>query len=133
MMKRRGFLGFLAGGAVAGPGLAKQAVAESIGDLGIQSAGILATDPSRYYSGPVPSSAPPNWIARLLKLNTRSQLEHAFHRKRTEVYALDPDLHSYRSFAMHAKISLQRERNYIRGLENDRSWIEGAIAGWFDE
>lgn len=129
-MRRRGFLGFLAGGAVAAPGMAKQAVAASLSDLSVPSAMAV---PPMMMGGVASSASSSAWASSgLRKLLGRTAAQHAFHQRRTNVMALDPDLASYRSFALHRKISIQRERQYWRELHSERSWLEATISGWFD-
>lgn len=76
-MKRRGFLGFLGGAAVAGPGMVKNAAAQGMEAMslhnspGLLSAGIgyageamqAATFPSQ---GPLHPSDPKHWVQRQL-------------------------------------------------------------------
>lgn len=133
-MKRRGFLGFLGGAAVAGPSMAKQAVAATIADLNV--AGLVGGIPTPDWGAPtgtMQGSYDHSWqIARLAKLALRTAAQHEWHRRRTGVHALDPDLAGYRSFALHFKIGMQRDRNYERSLAYDKTELEAQIAGWFD-
>lgn len=134
-MKRRGFLGLLGGAAVAGPGMAKQAVAAGLGDLMLPGVGSGAL---AFGMGAPPmaasQSAGGNWaVGRLSKLVLRTAAQHEFHMKRQYVSSLDPDLAVNRSMALHMKVRLQREREYWRNIEGERGWLEAQIAGWFDE
>jgi hypothetical protein len=134
-MRRRGFLGFMGGAAVAGPSMAKQALAQSVGDLSLGGIGMS-------YGGlgvPLPASmgarsiSSASWAAsNLAKLVGRSAAQHAFHRKRIQPVALDPDLASYRSMSLGARISMQRDRDYERSIEQERGYLEATIAGWFE-
>jgi len=135
-MKRRGFLGFLGGAAIAGPSMAKQAVAATVADLNL--AGLSGGIPVPDYDGPVGQaiggSGAKEWaVARLAKLAIRTAEQHDYHRRSVRPNMLDPDIASYRSIALHQKIRMQRDRDYVRGLEQERASLQGAIAGWFDD
>lgn len=131
-MKRRGFLGFMGGAAVAGPGMVKEAAAKTLADLSL--GGIGGFPPSSPYpSGAINSLGQMEWASKeLAKLGLRPAAQHAFHKRRTQVHSLDPDLASYRSIALHRKISIQRERQYERELRETKSYFEATVAGWFD-
>jgi hypothetical protein len=136
-MKRRGFFGLLAGAAVAGPGMVKEAAAATIADLSVSglAGGIPLPDwgPESIIGGYASTGPDHSWhIERLAKLAMRSASQHAYHRNRMNVQSLDPDLASYRSFALHQKVRLQRDRNYERSLRFERGELEAQIAGWFD-
>ena len=91
-MKRRGFLGFLAGGAVAGPSMAKQAVSATMADMSLSG---VAVSGMGMLSGDVPSQAPDdynNWASRMAKLAIRSRSEHQERQRQMYCNALDPDL-----------------------------------------
>lgn len=131
-MKRRGFLGFLAGGAVAAPGMAKQAVASSMADLSLEGiSGSVVGDGS---FGPVAVIGQSDWAAKsLAQIVGRTAQQHEYFKRRTRVDRLDPDLATYRSLALHAKIAMQRDRDYQRHLESERGYFEAVVAGWFDD
>ncbi len=136
-MKRRGFLGFLAGGAVAGPGMAKQAAAATLADLNVAAlAGGIAGEDSYYggSTGAIKSGRSSSGWAKveLAKLLTRTSEQHAHFKRRLRVHTLDPDLASYRSIALHQKIAMQRERNYARNLRDEIDNLQAHILGWFD-
>jgi len=137
-MKRRGFLGFLAGGAVAGPSMAKQAVA-GLADLALPGAGISGGYAGETAGWKINSTGSPfseavsDWrLDRIAKLGLRTAAQHAFHKSRTSVHALDADLASYRSFSLGTKIRIQQDRNYWKEFHGERSWLEAQIAGFFD-
>lgn len=130
-MKRRGFLAFMGGAAVAGPGMAKQAATQTLADLSLAPVvgDLVPTGDS--IGGSIGGSR--DWQVReLAQLVGRSAAQHAFNQSRVEVTRLDPDLASYRSISLSAKIMIQRERTYWREFERNRTWLEKAIAGWFD-
>lgn len=134
-MKRRGFLGILGGAAVAGPSMAKAALT-TIADTSVVglSGGVPVPDwgAPGYASPGIPVSDSSWQIGRLAKLIARTAEQHDWHRRRTAVQSLDPDLAVNRSMALHMKIAIQRDRNYARGLEYERSDLEAQIAGWFN-
>ena len=135
-MKRRGFLGFLAGGAVAAPAMAKQAAA-SMADLslphglamtqGLSSAagqlvGGYPTDPGKLWS---PASEAADLGQMLLDLMGRK--DHEERAAKQYINGLDPDLAVNRSMALHAKMAIQRRREYWRSVETERSWLQQRI------
>lgn len=135
-MKRRGFLGMFAGAVVAGPSMAKQAAAETLAGLNVNAlSGGIASQSGEFppYGGAVSSSGMNNWASNeLAKLGLRTASQHEFYKRRMTVHMLDPDLASFRSFALHQKIRMQRERDYERSLEGQKSQYLATIAGWFD-
>jgi hypothetical protein len=134
-MKRRGFFGLLAGAAVAGPGMVKEAAAASLSDLSLPTSILnsLGDLPPQAGFGMASTEGPSMWAAgRLAKIIGRTAAQHAYHLKRTGVHALDPDIASYRSIALHRKIRWQQERNYARDIEGERGYLEATIAGWFE-
>ena len=147
-MKRRGFLGFLGGAAVAGPGMVKNAAAQgmeamSLGNsTGLLSAGIgyageaMQADPLPFSSqGPLHPSDPKHWVQRqLAEFMGRSAEELLEQRLGTQVHALDPDLAVNRSFSLSTKVRMQRDRNFEanrashkRSILND---IKQALKNW---
>ena len=139
-MKRRGFLGFLAGGAVAAPALAQQAV-NSIGQVSI---GVPVDVGSNYVSGalhagkglfdPGPNRSPVDQARhQLTKLAGRSAARIAWEKQQIGVHVLDADIASMRSLAMHAKIRMQRERQWQRSQQERKSYLERVISGFFNE
>jgi hypothetical protein len=133
-MKRRGFLGFLGGAAVAGPSMAKQAVAATLSDMSVValSGGALDQGLSQPVGGYGSSSSHLEWAAsQLAKIGMRTAEQHAYHALRQPVVTLDPDLAGYRSMALHQKLSIQRDRNYWRSLEQERGYLQAMVAGWF--
>lgn len=133
-MKRRGFLGLMGGAAVAGPSMAKQAAA-TMADLSLpgmpraELLGAVVQSGYGYDGAPGGNDRARNSLAKLLG---RSAAQHAFHKKRLMITQLDPDIAGYRSFSMSAKIAMQRDRDYERDLEGERSRFEAILAGWFD-
>ena len=132
-MKRRGFLGFLAGGAVAGPSMVKQAATATMTDMSlpgiaINGMGAMASIPSGAYPGDYQE----DWVGRMAKVALRSKAEHQERQRQQYISGLDPDLVTYRSFALHAKIAVQKKRDYWRSIENEKSWLQRRIDGIMD-
>lgn len=134
-MKRRGFLGFLGGAAVAGPSMVKNATAQTtLADMhppGITMSGMSGI------SGPMES--PGTDIAyqaqRMARWNLLKLDPNWLARKKRErwIDGLDPDLASYRSFSLGAKIRAQRARNFEAWLSGQDNWFERAISGDGDD
>lgn len=135
-MKRRNFLGMFAGAAIAGPSMVKSAAAETLAGLNVTalSGGIASQfGEAAPYGGAVVSGGMNHWAsAEIAKLGLRTASQHEFYKRRMAVHTLDPDLASFRSFALHQKIRMQRDRDYERSLEAQKSQYLAIIAGWFD-
>jgi hypothetical protein len=128
-MKRRGFLGFLAGGSVAGPGMVKQAASATLADMSLQG---LTTGGMGMQVPEIVDDSYNDYPTRIAKLALRSQAEHRERQRQQYVGRLDPDLATFRSFALHTKIRVQKRRDYWRGIENEKSWLQRRIEGIFD-
>lgn len=129
-MKRRGFLGLLAGGAVAGPSMVKSAAAQTMADLSLDKMGVLG---GAINQGPstMPSAGSTNWAVKALAdLVGRTAAEHARQRRRMNIFGLDPDIAAHRSVSLATKVRWQRLRSYADNLENERGWLEREIAGY---
>lgn len=132
-MKRRGFLGFLGGAAVAGPGMVKGAAAQGMEAMSVGSAaGMIDFAPDAPYyggtasasSGEIPPSHPKHWIQRQLSEfmgATAEELQEQ--RLRTRVHMLDPDLATNRSYSLDAKMRIQRDRDFKRNREAQKHSI----------
>jgi hypothetical protein len=131
---RRGFFGLVAGAAVAGPSMAKKAVAEIAAADAMGLAG-MAPLPGYYGGGEVSGmslASDTNWnVARLAQLAMRTAEQHDHYRQRSSVHHLDGDLVANRSFSLATKVRIQRGRNYERDLDQERGHLHAAIAGWF--
>lgn len=130
-MKRRNFFGFAAGAAIAGPKMAKHAVAETLGDLSL-----ALPSTGLGYGGGMPQvtsdSGSNQWaFNNLAKLVGRTAEQHAYFKRQQFVNALDPDLASYGSMSLSARIAMQRERDYERSLNGEKGYLEATIKGWF--
>jgi hypothetical protein len=136
-MKRRGFLGFLGGAAVAGPGMVKTAAA-SMSDMHLPGINALATGSG--ISGGIetagmPYDDPSHQIERMARWNLARLNPDWIRRKKQErwVDGLDPDLATYRSFSIGAKVRMQRERNFDRWVKGQTNWFERALSGERDD
>lgn len=130
-MKRRGFLGFIGGAAVAGPSMAKQAVTAlsdtalgQVSGSGVGSAGLFAQ--SVGYPAPSPDIA-----AQLANLAGRTMAQHREEMAKVYVNVLDPDIAEYRAVRLQGKIRMQREREYWRQLAQEKNWLQRAVEGMF--
>ena len=135
-MKRRNFLGFLGGAAVAGPSMAREAVAglESLDVPGgmnampyvdIGSIGSAAASPAtdEYNHG--------DWLRE--QLAEVAGITEAQKRERLAnmtVRQLDPDLAVNRSFSLTAKIEMQKRRDLERDLASNRRHYARELADW---
>lgn len=134
-MKRRGFLGFIGGAAVAGPSMAKAAAVQgmeamSLGNAvslsGLVPGGGWATEvvPTEAYPDELHPTDPRHWVQRQLQeFMGRSAEELLEQRLGTSVHALDPDLAVSRSFSLDAKIRMQRDRNFERNRADHKRSI----------
>lgn len=133
-MKRRGFLGLLGGAAVAGPSMAKQAVA-SMAELSLPSGlainGGLSTVASQlaYPTAPLKAWSPASEAADLgqMLIDLMGRKDHEQRAAKQYINGLDPDLAVNRSMALHAKMAIQRRREYWRSVETERSWLQQRI------
>ena len=127
-MKRRRFLGFLAGGAIAGPGMVKSAAAQTMADLNLGALGLSAG--AGMAPGPVGNVVGgSDWATRgLAELLGRTALEHAKAKREVWLQGLDADIAALGSVSLATKIRMQRERTYSAHLESQRNYFERAIA-----
>ena len=139
-MKRRTFFGFMGGAAVAAPAALKR-TAEELAGLSIGrplSAGMGGFGGLSSGGAPQDASSMALGLTRernLLKLLgglTAAQRQRL--RQETWVDRLDPDLASYASFSLSAKISMQRDRNLEARLAHRRNWLERVLeSGSYDD
>jgi len=112
--------------------MAKQAVADlsstylgSVsGAPGLVGSGLGMAVPS----GPFPP-AQQDFALQLAGILGRTAAQHREFIARQHVHALDPDIAEYRAIRLQAKISMQRERDYWRGIANEKSWLQRAAEG----
>jgi len=131
-MRRRGFLGFMGGAAVAGPSALKQAAEDMVGlsrsaalSPGVGGFSALAHDQPGDANALTGLLREHKLLGMIRNLTTDQRNEL---RQRTWVDRLDPDLASYASFSLSAKIAMQRERNVDARLAHRKGWLERVIA-----
>lgn len=128
-MKRRGFLGVMAGAAVAGPGMAKQAAAKVAEELALGSgSSSLGLVGGQVYGNMMPPPSAVNSISEIArgknmldKLLGMSATQKAKLRSRMHVGRLDPDLANYRSMSIGFRMEMQRDRNLERQLSDRKT------------
>lgn len=123
-MKRRAFFGLLGGAAVAGPTMAKQAVAAAgIESMALSSLAVDYGPEDGYVGGPVKSTMGTEydhaaWLGDQIKAITGiSEQERRERIATTHVSILDPDLAVNRSLSLSFKIHEQKRRNFDRYQE----------------
>jgi hypothetical protein len=133
-MKRRTFLGFLGGAAVAGPQAAKSAAEMTLADLHAPGVSLNATmggigaEPKEDYG----HSAKEYAKDKLKKLLGRSAKQVALERRTKWLDGLDPEVAGLRSVTLPNKIRMSRERAYDRAMRADRDTLLGRIEGWLE-
>jgi hypothetical protein len=133
-MKRRAFLGFLGGAAIAGPSAAKTAVEMTTADLSLSKMGLA-------YSGVGMATASKaigegfeydhkSWAKDALKRMVGVTAAERF-RKKQQFYSdgLDPNVASLRSVSLTNRIRISRDHQFERSEERERHYLEGVIAG----
>lgn len=134
-MKRRGFLGFAAGAVVAGPGMAKEAAAKAAQSLALSGIGQGNTlnglsngAPTIGYaaqqSNPVLQAT-----QALAKISAMTTEQRAKRKRMMNVGAIDPDIASYRSISLSAKIDWQKERQVTAMINERRSMWQRVVDG----
>lgn len=136
-MKRRNFLGLIGGAAVAGPSMAKQAVASGLeaaqvaGGFGNTAIGMAG---SQVYSGsPIADGISAynhgDWLReRIKELTGMSKAERRDRMAGMYVTTLDPDLAVNRSFSLSRKVIIQKERDFDRQLEQNKRSLKRELA-----
>jgi len=126
-MNRRSFLKFLPAGVIG----ARQAAAEAAEKLalnGVSGSMSLSGAPSTV-AGPIGIGN--DWArANLKRLIDPEWL--AYRKQQVAVGALDADLAMMKSIALGRRIDMQRDRNFQRETDRERSYLEKTIAGFFD-
>ena len=112
---RRMFFGLMAASPVAA-----QAVAQ---DAQLRMAGI-----TRLGASPIDAAAPSTADESFQKLGSfgewLTKAGDGLRNEAKEIRALDPDIMSFRSMSLSAKIQMQRERNYQALLVDRRNWFD---------
>lgn len=132
-MKRRGFLGLMAGAAVTGPSMAKQAVASGLEAMALPGIGVEAPIASiGSLSRPVNDGySHGDWLKeRIAEVAGISAEERRQRIAEMQVTHLDPDLAVNRSMALWAKVREQKIRNYERAHSSELRWLKRDLADW---
>jgi len=129
-MRRRNFLGFLGGAAVAGPSAAKTAAGATMGDLSLLNAGAGWT--STLYHGSAGSmvSGPDQtgWARESLKrLLGRTAIERAMNKRRHSIHSLHPHYAACRSVSLVNKIRMSKDADFEREEALQKSYLQGVI------
>lgn len=131
-MKRRLFLKGLVGGAVAAPVAAKQAMDAAVADLSIGN-GLGLTNAATTGSaslGRIAEGSNTGWaVDGLKKLAGRTVADHVKAKRGQFVSALDPNVASLRSVALHKKIAMTRDIAYEASLRNEKDYLQDVIDG----
>lgn len=129
-MKRRSFLGFLGGAAVAGPQAAKSAAQMTMADLGTPG---IALNASGFMGGGVSPASQANWAVDALKrLTGMTALAREAKRRRHYVEGISPEVAVLRSVSLPRKIAMSRDIQFEKSLANERGYLNGVIEGWWD-
>lgn len=131
-MKRRAFFGLLGGAVVAGPQAAKSAAQMTLADVRLTSAGMGV--PGSGYGSSIAATTVSNgsWASDALKrLIGKTAAQVDMEKRRQYVDALDPQIASLRSVALHRKVAMQRDVSYARSQDGEKGYLEGVIAGWW--
>ena len=135
-MKRRAFLGFLGGAAVAGPTAAKSAAEMTMADLrapGVSLNSVMGDAPKSIGEcDRDPVSVKEYAQSSLKKLLGKSARRIAFEKRTRWIDGLEPDVAGLRSVSLQHKIKMSRERAYDRAERIDEDTLRGRIAGWLE-
>lgn len=131
-MNRRGLLGFLAGGAVAGPAMVKEAVGAaarmSVAGEGMSLGALVGGGFGQGPAGMLSGGSPSDWAKEALgRLIGKTAADIAREKLEMHVHTLDGDIASMRSLAWHAKIAMQKDRDYERNHHSERRMLERVI------
>ncbi len=140
-MKRRAFLGFLGGAAVAGPTAAKSAADMAIADLAVADLAVgNVAFPSMGASldgaaGGMNAATSSNigWATeRLRKLVGASDAEQRQKFRDFYVATLDPNIASCRSLSLTTRIRVSKRIQFDRQNEDRRTYLQGIIDGLWE-
>lgn len=128
-MNRRSVLGFLGLGAAAGPIAAKSAAQMTLGDLGLDGVSQVvgyASEPGKAGSS---AASAASTLARMAMMSdaARRQQKRAHY-----LQGLEPDIAALRSVNLRTKIRMSRDIQFERYVREQRGYLEGIIAGWWD-
>ena len=126
-MNRRSFLKFLPAGVIG----AKQAAVEAAEKLALD--GVSGSMNLR--GSPVSSAGSVGIGNDWARANLKRLVDPewiAYRKQQVAVGALDADLAMMKSIALGRRIDMQRDRNFQRETDRERSYLEKTIAGFFD-
>lgn len=125
-MHRRGMIGALIGGAVAGPKVATD-FASSLAGNGADLPPESPYPPAVRAAGmAIPDyDTPENWRRVLANKVFRSQIESIYYEEYRAVPGIDPDIAVLRSFSPMAKVTFQRQRNVESRMRSQQEQYMG--------
>jgi len=128
-MKRRSFLKGLVGGAVAAPATAKEAIDAAASELSLGASPLTNSGLGPIGSGPQEATNTV-WakddLRRILKLTPD---QHRKRMKRAHISALDPNVASLRSVALHRKIAITKRLVYNAEVSSRKDYLQSVIDG----
>lgn len=125
MVKRRGFLGLMAGAAAAAPTMAQEAAGQ-IASGGLS--GGLVSAGNTGFGQAVLAGASDQWARdELAQLLGKTAAQIAREKRQITVSHFDGDIAAMRSLAWHAKVAMQQEREYERSHSGRRDWLQSVI------
>ena len=127
---KRGFLKIVGGALLGGKKVAETAVAEAAQMAGLSAGsgdghsfiGMSGRPVSRSQEDVAKQEA--IWRRMMMSNDLPSWKVKELKREVSRVYSLDPDIASFRSFSLAAKIHMQRQRQYDRALEYAREGFD---------
>ena len=134
-MKRRNFLSFLGGAAVAGP-TAARAAASTIGMADLAPLGVNMLGSGSMGQAAVGAYDTYDHInyakEGLKKLVGLSSIARERRKREHYFQGLDPDTASLRSISLTSKIKIAKERSFEAQERNQRSYFQGVIDGLWE-
>lgn len=127
-MKRRKFLGFLGGAAVAGPAAAQTAATAAMSDLAIAGGVGFGAPSAPMVDMSIGPSDNTSWAKEQLnRLLGRSAVERAMRKQRHGIYSLDPHYAACRSISLVNKIRMSRDADFERSECREKTYYQGVV------
>lgn len=129
---KRGFLKLLSGAAFGGKKVVETAAAEAVKLAGVDGSGFGyahspfiggSVGPILANEGPV-NAREAVWKQMLRSGSLPSWKVNEIKEETDRVYSLDPDLATFRSFSLAAKVHIQRQRQYDRAIASARKRLD---------